>query len=75
VAAVGVVEIAVHGWDIAAACREGQPIPSVLAIEILAIIPLVVTDATRHGRFAAPVAAAPQASPSDRLVALLGRNP
>jgi uncharacterized protein (TIGR03086 family) len=75
VAAVGAVEIAVHGWDIAVACRDRQPIPSVLASRILAVVPLVVTDVTRHARFAAPVAAAPQASPGDRLVALLGRNP
>jgi uncharacterized protein (TIGR03086 family) len=75
VAAVGAVEIAVHGWDIPAPGRARQPIPSVLASRILAIVPLVVTDVTRHARFAAPVAAASQASPGDRLVALLGRNP
>jgi uncharacterized protein (TIGR03086 family) len=74
-AAVGAVEIAVHGWDVGAACRERQPIPPVLASRILAIIPLVVTDVTRHARFAAPVTAAPRASPGDRLIALLGRTP
>lgn len=75
VAVVGAVEIAVHGWDIAEACRDRRPIPYALATRILAIIPLVVTDVTRHARFAAPVAPSPPASPSDRLVALLGRNP
>jgi len=35
----------------------------------------VVTDATRHRLFAAPVAVSPLASPSDLLVAFLGRSP
>jgi uncharacterized protein (TIGR03086 family) len=75
VAAVGAVEIAVHGWDIAEACLSRQPIPPGLATDILKIIPLVVTDATRDARFGAPVVVSPLASPGDRLVALLGRGP
>lgn len=34
-----------------------------------------LTDDTRDARFAAPVDVPPQASPGDRLVALLGRRP
>jgi uncharacterized protein (TIGR03086 family) len=77
VTAVGAVEIAVHGWDIAAACGHGRsrPIPAELARGVLDIIPLVVTEATRGSQFAAPVSVPPTASPSDRLVALLGRDP
>jgi uncharacterized protein (TIGR03086 family) len=75
VTAVGAVEIAVHGWDIAEACRCPRPIPPALATSILAIIPLVVTHVTRNVQFAGAIPAAPQACPSDRLVALLGRNP
>jgi uncharacterized protein (TIGR03086 family) len=75
VTAVGAVEIAVHGWDIAEACRCPRPIPPALATSILAIIPLVVTHVTRNAQFAGAIPAAPQACPSDRLVALLGRNP
>jgi uncharacterized protein (TIGR03086 family) len=75
VTAVGAVEIAVHGWDIAEACRCPRPIPPALATGILAIIPLVVTHVTRNVQFAGAIPAAPQACPSDRLVALLGRNP
>lgn len=75
VTAVGAVEITVHGWDIAEACRCPRPIPPALATSVLAIIPLVVTDATRNIQFAGAIPAAPQACPSDRLVALLGRNP
>jgi uncharacterized protein (TIGR03086 family) len=75
VTAVGAVEITVHGWDIAEACRCPRPIPPALATSVLAIIPLVVTHVTRNVQFADAIPAAPQACPSDRLVALLGRNP
>jgi uncharacterized protein (TIGR03086 family) len=77
VTAVGAIEIAVHGWDVAAACGHGRsrPIPAELASGVLEIIPLVVTGATRGSQFAAPVSVPPLASPSDRLVALLGRDP
>ena len=75
VTAVGAVEITVHGWDIAEACRCPRPIPPALATSILAVIPLVVTHVTRNVQFADALPAAPQACPSDRLVALLGRNP
>ena len=75
VTAVGAVEIAVHGWDVAEACRCRRPIPPALATGILRIIPLVVTDTTRDARFAAPVTVSPRASPGDRLIALLGRSP
>jgi uncharacterized protein (TIGR03086 family) len=75
VSAVGALEITVHGWDIAEACRCPRPIPPALATSILAVIPLVVTQVTRNVQFAGAIPAAPQAGPSDRLVALLGRNP
>jgi uncharacterized protein (TIGR03086 family) len=75
VAAVGAVEIAVHGWDIARACGRGRPIPPVLASGILNVVPLVVTDAVRDQRFGPPVTVSPLAAPGDRLVALLGRSP
>jgi uncharacterized protein (TIGR03086 family) len=75
VSAVGALEITVHGWDIAEACRCPRPIPPALATSILAVIPLVVTQVTRNVQFAGAIPAAPQACPSDRLVALLGRNP
>jgi hypothetical protein len=47
----------------------------VLATGLLAICPLLVTEATRHRLFGAPVAVSPLASPSDQLVAFLGRSP
>jgi uncharacterized protein (TIGR03086 family) len=86
VACTGAVEIAVHGWDVSAArARAGRdsaspgrrtsqiPIPAALATRMLRLSPLLV--AGREGLFAVPVEVPAQASPGDRLVSYLGRNP
>ena len=76
VACTGAVEIAVHGWDVSAArdrVRPVPPIPAVLATRMLRLCPLVV--AGREGLFAGPVEVPAQASPGDRLVGFLGRDP
>lgn len=70
----GALEVAVHGWDIAQATGEARPIPPVLAGDLLAMCPLVLPD-PRRPLFADPVEPEPDASPGDRLVALLGRRP
>ncbi|MFC4032413.1 TIGR03086 family metal-binding protein [Streptomyces polygonati] len=75
VAFVGAVEIAVHGWDIAEACGLHRPIPTPLALAMLQWAPLFVDNGARPLLFAAPVPISPTASPSDRLVAYLGRRP
>jgi uncharacterized protein (TIGR03086 family) len=71
----GALEIAVHGWDVAEACGQRRPIPPAMAAELLVIAPLLVTDADRGVRFAAPVDLPSSASPSDQLIAYLGRDP
>jgi uncharacterized protein (TIGR03086 family) len=71
----GALEVAVHGWDVARACGVHRPIPPPLAEEMLLLSPLLVTDADRPGQFAAPVQVPALASPGDRLIAYLGRNP
>src|SRR6266487_368982 len=91
VACTGAVEIAVHGWDVSAAraragcaragcaragCDGGNsraPIPAMLATPMLRLSPLLV--AGREGLFASPVEVPAQASPGDRLVGYLGRDP
>jgi uncharacterized protein (TIGR03086 family) len=72
-AAAAALEIAVHGWDISRACGQCQPIPRALAVDLLAIAPLLVPRAGRHPLFAAPIAVRATAGPSDRLTAFLGR--
>jgi uncharacterized protein (TIGR03086 family) len=69
------VEIAVHGWDVSQASGRAQPIPPVLAIGLFAVCPLVIDNASRHRLFASAVDVSSQASPSDVLVAFLGRTP
>jgi len=81
VACTGAVEIAVHGWDVSAARARagrdgdvpGTPIPAGLAARMLGLSPLLV--ASREGLFAVPVEVPAQASPGDRLLGYLGRNP
>jgi uncharacterized protein (TIGR03086 family) len=73
VACTGAVEIAVHGWDVSAARGGGHPIPAKLATRMLRLCPLLV--AGREGLFAVPVEVPAQASPGDRLVGYLGRQP
>ena len=71
----GAIEIAVHGWDISQACGRCRPIPDALAATLLAIAPLLIPETGRHPLFRPPVTATAQASPGDRLVAVLGRTP
>ena len=73
VACTGAVEIAVHGWDVSAALGRRGTIPPGLATRLLALCPLLT--ASREGLFAAAVRVSPQASPGDRLLGYLGRDP
>lgn len=73
VASTGALELAVHGWDIAAARGLARPIPPALATELLGTATMLLGD--RAGLFAAPVAVPPAAGPGARLVAYLGRSP
>jgi uncharacterized protein (TIGR03086 family) len=73
VACTGAVEIAVHGWDVSAALGRGESIPPALATRLLALCPLLA--ASREGLFAPAVPVSPGASPGDRLLGYLGRDP
>jgi uncharacterized protein (TIGR03086 family) len=77
IAATGAVEIAVHGWDVSRACGHDRPVPPALAEELLDLCQVLVGETDRPGLFAAPVPVpvSPLASPSDHLVAFLGRQP
>jgi len=73
-AAVGAVEIAVHGWDVAQACGRPRPIPGPLAAELLPVAQCVVALEDRGVRFGAPVTVPLHAGPDARLLAFLGRR-
>jgi uncharacterized protein (TIGR03086 family) len=74
-ATAGAMEVAVHGWDVARAAGRDRSLPPVLAEEMLALSPFLVTDADRPARFAAPVAVPARAGAGERLLAFLGRRP
>ena len=72
--AAGAIEISVHGWDVGHASGRPDSLPEGLAIELLAIAPLVVDVAWRSPHFG-PIVAVPAASgPATRLLAYLGRH-
>ncbi|MGH3727691.1 MAG: TIGR03086 family metal-binding protein [Micromonosporaceae bacterium] len=75
VGTAGAVEVAVHGWDVARACGADRPIPAPLAEQMLELVPLLVTEQDRPGRFAPQVDVSPGAVAGDRLLAFLGRDP
>jgi uncharacterized protein (TIGR03086 family) len=81
VARITLLEAVVHGWDISRASGEAADIPvdipAELAVPILDFARQAITDATRVDRFAADVGpdVGRRDSPSDRLVAYLGRKP
>lgn len=71
--AVGALEVAIHGTDLARAAHLGLGLPDDLADELLAVAPLVVTSADRGIRFAPAVAVPYDARPAQRLLAFTGR--
>ncbi|MFJ9539317.1 TIGR03086 family metal-binding protein [Streptomyces sp. NPDC101225] len=73
-AAVGSVEIAVHGWDVAQACGRTRQIPAALAGALLPVARCVVADEDRGVRFAWPATVPAGAGPDVRLLAFLGRR-
>jgi uncharacterized protein (TIGR03086 family) len=69
----GALDVAVHGWDVSASLGPARDLPAALADDLLPVARALVTDADRPRRFAAPVPVATTASPSERLLAFLGR--
>lgn len=66
----------VHGWDIAKATGQDAELDPQLAEAALGVCGLIVTDDLRPlVGFAPPVEVGADASPTDRLVAFLGRQP
>jgi uncharacterized protein (TIGR03086 family) len=70
---VGVLEIAVHAWDISQACGQRLPVPEDLAAGLLTQVGLLVPTFGREPLFAAPVAVPARSTSGERLIAYLGR--
>ena len=71
---VGVLEIAVHAWDISQACGQRLPVPEELAAGLLTQVGLLVPRLGREPLFAAPVQPPTRPTCGERLVAYLGRT-
>jgi uncharacterized protein (TIGR03086 family) len=73
VIAVGAIEISVHAWDMGVARAIPSGIPAALARPLLGLSVLVTPE--RAGLFGPPWPVPARASPGDKLVAWLGRDP
>lgn len=71
----GAIELAAHGWDISTARRADHQIPTGLAVALLDLSRSLIDDDARFPRFGQPVQVPPTATPNDRFIAFLGRQP
>jgi uncharacterized protein (TIGR03086 family) len=73
---INILDTAGHSWDIARATGQQAELPDDLATMVLGIAHQVVKDEIRESRGFDPVVEVPSdASPTDQLVAFLGRRP
>ena len=72
--AVGALEIALHGWDVAEAIARPRAIPPDLAMDLWPVARDHITAADRPFRFGAPVEVSAWATPATRLLAHAGRS-
>jgi uncharacterized protein (TIGR03086 family) len=70
------VELLVHAWDLATATGQAVVVSDAVSDYVLAHARELIAPAARDGdRFAAEIAAGPDAGSLERLVAFTGRNP
>jgi uncharacterized protein (TIGR03086 family) len=72
--AVGALEIALHGWDVAESIGQPRSIPPGLAMDLWPVARDHITEDDRPFRFAPPVEVSDWATPSTRLLAHAGRS-
>ena len=75
VASINLLDIATHSWDLATATGQPSALPDDVARAALEASLATITPEIRPGRFAPAVTVPADASPTDRLVAFLGRTP
>ncbi|MFG2359027.1 hypothetical protein [Streptomyces sp. NPDC048521] len=73
-ALLGSYELTLHAWDVDQSTGCPAPLPPTLAEALLAFAPLVVDGVDRTGLFAAPLPPPRPDHPTDRLLALFGRQ-
>jgi uncharacterized protein (TIGR03086 family) len=74
--AIVLLELVVHGWDLARAISSpGYAVPAELAEYLLARAPSLITADKRGRAFADAVVVGADAGPLERLIAFTGRRP
>jgi uncharacterized protein (TIGR03086 family) len=68
-------DAAVHGWDLATAIGADPTIDADIAEHLVVALTERQEMLSASGMFGEPIGVAPDADPTDRLVALLGRRP
>lgn len=72
---IALLDVLVHGWDVAKATGQDTAVADPLAATVLAVATQAVGPEMRGSYFADPVPVDEQARPIDRLVGYLGRQP
>ena len=74
-AGINLLDTATHTWDLATATGQPTALPDDVARAALEASVATITPEIRPGRFGPEIAVPADASPTDRLVAFLGRTP
>ena len=73
---INLLDTATHSWDVARCTGQDANLPDAVAVAALACAHQIVSDEIRgFAGFAPATPTGPDASPTDQLVAFLGRNP
>jgi len=74
-AQIAFMEHVTHGWDVAKATGQNTAVPPVLVTECWEVVTPMDAMLRMPGVCGPPISVADDASPQDKLVAFLGRNP
>ena len=74
-AGINLLDTATHTWDLATATGQPTQLPIGVADAALKAGRATITPEIRPGRFGPEIPAAPDAGPTEQLVAFLGRQP
>jgi uncharacterized protein (TIGR03086 family) len=73
---INLLDTATHSWDVARCTGQDANLPDTVAIAALACANQIVSDEIRgFAGFSPAISTGPDASPTDQLVAFLGRTP
>jgi len=74
-ASINLLDTATHAWDLATATGQNAELPEPVAVTALEASRMIVSPEIRSGRFGPEQPAPADATPTQQLVAFLGRTP